>query len=218
MAFRSSDTSQRNELVRYQLDDAIRAPVNGQHQDKNGCKFTINDGSAFYDWYNAYFEIQFQVQKLADGTAYGGDDRITVISGSHSFINHLMIKSSGKIVYDTDNLHLDTDSRIANANQSAGFEARRTLIVGYADVNVIIPLNRYSFFEELEDKMLIPMQLQFNITLQNDNELLQKADAADDGRVVLDRFLLWVPRLTPKDSLYDNFVSSFFERNKMVLS
>jgi len=86
--------------------------------------------------------------------------------------------------------------------------------VGNADVNVIIPLNRYSFFEELEDKMLIPMQLQFNITLQNDNELLQKADAADDGRVVLDRFLLWVPRLTPKDSLYDNFVSSVLKETK----
>ena len=172
MAFRSSDTSQRNELVRYQLDDAIRAPVNGQHQDKNGCKFTINDGSAFYDWYNAYFEIQFQVQKLADGGAYAGGDRITVVNGSHSFINHLMIKSAGKIVYDTDNLHkvifvknlleysddfsrsveknslwyLDTNHQIANANQNAGFEARRTLTVGNADVNVIISLNRYSFF------------------------------------------------------------------------
>jgi len=29
--------------------------------------------SAFYDWYNAYFEIQFQLHKLADGTAYGAD-------------------------------------------------------------------------------------------------------------------------------------------------
>jgi len=98
MAFRSSEMLQRNELLRYQLDDTIRATVAGQHQDKNGYKFTINDRSAFYDWNNAYFEIQFKVQKLADGTAYGGGDRITVISGSHSFINHLMIKSAGKIV------------------------------------------------------------------------------------------------------------------------
>jgi len=48
--------------------------------------------------------VQFQLQKLADGTAYGAD-RVAVINGSHSFINHLMIKSAGKIVYDTDNLH-----------------------------------------------------------------------------------------------------------------
>ena len=58
------------------------------------------------------------------------------------------------------------------------------------------------------------MQLQFNMTLQNDDELIQKADAADDGRVVLDRFILWVPKLIPKDSLYDSFASSFVKETK----
>ena len=60
-----------------------------------------------------------------------------------------------------------------------GFEARQTLTkaaafdalnAGRKDVNVIIPLNRYSSFEELEDKMLVPMQLQFNVELNNDDE------------------------------------------------
>ena len=239
MSFRTSEFLQRNELVRFQLDDVIRAPDNGQHQDKNGYKFTINDGSSFYDWYNAYFEVQFQVQKLADGTAYGGD-RITVINGSHSLISHMMIKSAGKIVYDTDNLHkvvfvknlleysddysrsvaknslwyLDTNHLIANANQNTGFEARRLLTTGNSDVNRIIPLNCYSFFEELEGKMLVPMQLEFNLKLPNDNELLQKLDAVDDGRVVINRFLLWVPKLTPKDSLYDKFIGSFLKQDK----
>ena len=239
MSFRTSEFLQRNELVRIQLDEVIRAPDNGQHQDKNGYKFTINDRSSFYDWYNAYFEVQFQVQKLADGTAYGGD-RITVINGSHSLISHMMIKSAGKIVYDTDNLHkvvfvknlleysddysrsvsknslwyLDTNHLIANANQNTGFEARRLLTTGNSDVNRIIPLNRYSFFEELEGKMLVPMQLEFNLKLSDDNELLQKLDAVDDGRVVINRFLLWVPKLTPKDSLYDKFIGSFLKQDK----
>ena len=44
-------------------------------------------------------------KKLADGDGYADADRITVINGSHSLIKHLMIKSAGKIVYDTDNLH-----------------------------------------------------------------------------------------------------------------
>ena len=183
--------------------------------------------------------MQFQVQKLADGGAYGAD-RVTVINGSHSLISHMMIKSAGEIVYDTDNLHkvtfvknlleysddfsrsvaknslwyLDSDYRIANANQNTGFEARRLLTTGNSNVNVIIPLNRYSFFEELNDRMLVPMQLQFNIDLQNDDELLQKAAAADGGRVVIDRFLLWVPKLTPKDSIYNKFVSSFLKEDK----
>ena len=242
MAFRSSEYLQRNELVRYQLDDVIRLSGDNQHQVKNGYKFTINDRSSFYDWYNAFFEVQFQLQKLADGDGYADADRITVINNSHSLIKHLMIKSTGKIVYDTDNLHnvtfvknsddfsrsvaknslwyLDTDATTANTN--IGYEARRLLTkaandaalkVG-RDVNVLIPLNRWSFFEELNDKMLVPMQLQFNIELNSDDEIVHKAQAADDARVVINRFILWVPRLTPRDSMYDKFVSSFLKETQ----
>ena len=83
------------------------------------------------------------------------------------------------------------------------------------DVNGIISLNRYSFFEELEDKMLVPKQLQSNLTLQNDDELIKKAaDFQVAGRVVLNRFLLWLPKFIPKYSLSDNFVSSFLKEMK----
>ena len=92
MAFRTNELLQQNELVRYELDDVLRAPENNQHQIKNEYKFTINDRSAFYDWYNAYFEVQFQIQKIADGAGYA------VINGSHSLIRHLMIKSAGKMM------------------------------------------------------------------------------------------------------------------------
>ena len=243
MAFRTSEYLQRNEMVRYQLDEVIRIPANGQHQQKSGYKFTINDRSSFYDWYNAYFEVQFQLQVLADGTGVPDATRSTVINGAHSLINHLMIKSAGKIVYDTNNLHKvtfvknlleysDDFSRsvakdsfwyldVANDDMTAagntGFEARRNLTKINADnapsnVNVIIPLNRFSFFEELYDRMLVPMQLQFNIELQNDTELIYKVAAAAASRVVVNRFLLWVPRLTPKDSLYNKFVESFLSK------
>ena len=247
MAFRSSEYLQRNELVRYQLDDVIRLPGNAQHQVKNGYKFTINDRSSFYDWYNAYFEVQFQLQTLAAGAGYADAARITVINNSHSLIKHLMIKSAGKIVYDTDNLHnvtfvknlleysddysrsvgknslwyLDTDGTTADTN--TGFEARRlltkaarddALAVGGKDVNVLIPLNRWSFFEELNDKMLVPMQLQFNIELNSDDELVHKVQAVGAARVVINRFILWVPRLTPRDSMYDKFVSSFLKETQ----
>ena len=238
MAFRTSEYLQRSELVRFQLDDTIRMPANNQHHTKNGYKFTINDRSMIYNWFNGFFEVRFQLQKTADGTTTGAD-RITVINGAHSLIAHMMIKSAGKIVYDSDNLHkisfvknlleysddysrsvaknslwyLDTDATTANTNE--GFEGRRLLTTGLNDVNVIIPLNRFSFFEELESRMVVPMQLQFNIHLQNDNELIYQA-AGDNHRVVLDRFLLWVPKLIPKDILYDKFVSSFLTTDTWV--
>lgn len=167
MAFRSSEFLQRYELTRFQLDDVIRSPANGQSQTKRGYKFTINDRSSFFDWYNGYFEVRFRLQKLADGGAYADANRIAIINGSHSLISHLMIKSAGKIVYDTDNLHkvtfvknlleysddfsrsvaknnlwyLDTDTTTANTN--TGFEARHKLTITNQDVNVIIPLNLF---------------------------------------------------------------------------
>ena len=247
MAFRSSEYLQRNELVRYQLDDVIRSPGVNQHQVKNGYKFTINDRSSFYDWYNAYFEVQFQLQKLADGDGYADADRVTVINNSHSLIKHLMIKSAGKIVYDTDNLHNVTfvknlleysddysrsvaknslwylDTEDSTTADNLGFKARHELTkaaaddalnVGGKDVNVLIPLNRWSFFEELNDKMLVPLQLQFNIELNSDDEMVHKVQAADAARVVINRFILWVPRLTPRDSMYDKFVSSFLKETQ----
>ena len=242
MAFRSSESLQRYELVRFQLDDVIRLPANGQHQDKNGYKFTINDRSSFYDWYNAYFEVQFQLQKIADGTHYVVADRIAVINGAHSLILHLMIKSAGKIVYDTDNLHkvtfvknlleysddfsrsvgknslwyLDTTSTTVVAD-NAGFAARKSLMTDanvLKNVNAIIPLNRYGFFEELESRILPPMQLQFNINLQKDAELIYMNNGVDPGRVVVNRFLLWVPKLTLKDSIYDKFVNEYLNPSK----
>ena len=116
--------------------------------------------------------------------------------------------------------YLDTDATTANTN--SGFEARRIQSQavqnngngGAKNINTIIPLNRFSFFEELEDKMLVPMQLQFEITLNNDEELIHMANGTDAGRVVVNRFLLWVPRLTPKDSLADKFVSSFLKKTQ----
>ena len=73
----------------------------------------------------------------------------------------------------------------------------------------MIPLNRFTFFEKLEDNMLPPMQLTIEITLNDTDELIQKAAAADAGRVVVKRLYLWLPRLIPKDSLYSQFVSDF---------
>ena len=45
------------------------------------------------------------------------------------------------------------------------------LNAGEKDVDVIIPLNLYSIFEESKDKMLVPMQLQFNIELKTNSSI-----------------------------------------------
>lgn len=44
-------------------------------------------------------------QKIDDRTGYGGVERITVIDGSHCLFKHIMLKSAGKIIQDTNSLH-----------------------------------------------------------------------------------------------------------------
>ena len=243
MSFRTSENLQRYEYVRFHLDNVIEQPANGQHQKKTGYRFAINDRSTMFDFFNGYFEVSKELQKIADGVGYAAADRITMINGSHSLIRHMVIKSSGKIVYESDNLHritnaknlleysedysrsvaknsfwyLDSDDTTANTN--IGFEARRILTQavnndgggGAKSINETIPLNRYSFFQELERKMLPPMQLTIELTLNEDSELIHKAAAADAGRVVVKRLYLWLPRLVPKDSMYSKFVSEFLK-------
>ena len=115
---------------------------------------------------------------------------------------------------------MDSDSTTANTN--TGFEQRRILTQaavndgsgGPRSFNEMIPLNRYSFFERLENKMLPPMQLQIEITFNDDAELIHMAHNTDAGRVVVKRSYLWLPKLVPKDSLYSEFVTEFLKPTK----
>ena len=94
---------------------------------------------------------------------------------------------------------LDT-AKDTTLNNNAGIKARELLTQSTDQNNIpktvetIIPLNRYSFFEELEDKILPPMQLEFSITLQDDTELIWQNDGTD-RRVVVITFELWAPSL-----------------------
>ena len=243
MSFRTSENIQRYEFVRFHLDNVIEQPANNQSQKKTGYRFTINDRSTMFDYFNGYFEVTKKLQKKATGAGYAAADRITMINGSHSLIRHMVIKSSGKIVYESDNLHRITnvknlleysddysrsvaknsfwylDSDTTSADTNLGFEQRRILTQAVRDdggggaqsINEMIPLNRYSFFEELERKMLPPMQLTIELTLNEDSELIHMANGTDEGRVIVNRLYLWLPKLIPKDSMYSKFVSEYLK-------
>ena len=58
-----------------------------------------------------------------------------------------------------------------------------------------IPLNRYSFFESLEDKLLPNTKIELNIEIETDNNLIWR-NGGNACRVILTRLQLFVPRLT----------------------
>jgi len=106
------------------------------------------------------------------------------------------VKSAGKILYEADNIHkgifiknlldfsddfsrsvaknhfwyLDSEATtVTDANATnLGMRARALLSHGGQIVQTIIPMNRHSFFESLSERLLPPIQLDFEIDLQDD--------------------------------------------------
>ena len=82
--------------------------------------------------------------------------------------------------------------RVANYNK--GFALRKALLGASTTVNTEIPLNRYSFFEMLENKLLPNTRVEMNFEIESDGNLIWQAGA--DCRVVITRMQLYVPRIT----------------------
>ena len=159
---------------------------------------------------------------MANGADIDADTQSAPINGSFSLIKSLNLKSAGKTLYEANNIHkvifiknlldfsddfsrsvaknqfwyLDSDATTvtADAATNVGMRARALLPHDGATVQTIIPLNRYSFFEGLSDRLLPPMQLEFEIVLQDDREMIFQNDGTA-RRIVVRRLELWVPQL-----------------------
>ena len=228
--FRNPDLLEKTNMARYDLSTPLTLPGNGQKQDKTGWKILCNSRNQWFDWYNAYFRVNYTLEATANGAGLAAAATSSTLNGSASLLNKLVVKSAGKTLYNIDNAHkavfvknlldfsddyarstaksqfwyLDTADSVVIADNS-GIAGRQTLTkrvnennnpAGNAAkvVETTIPLNRYAFFENLEDKMLPPMQLEFEITFQSDAELIWQNDGTD-RRVVVRNFELWVQAL-----------------------
>ena len=101
--FRSPEYCDRYEYISIQLDTPITAPGANVAQRKNAYQFTINDRSSYFDWFNAYFEVDFKVVQEANAE-YLAATRIVMISDAASLIADLQVKQNGKNVHDSNNL------------------------------------------------------------------------------------------------------------------
>ena len=220
--FRTPPYLEKTTYVQVNLDTAPTFPGNTQHQNKSGYKFILRDRDNFYDWYNAYFRVDFKFEAVANGADIDADTESAPINGSFSLIRNLTLKSAGKLLYEANNVHkvifiknlldfsddfsrnvaknqfwyLDSDATTATDNNATnlGMRARALLSHRGEIVQTIIPLNRYSFFEGLSDRLLPPMQSEFEIILQDDQEMIFQNDGTA-RRIVVRKFELWVPQL-----------------------
>ena len=176
-----------------------------------------------FDWFHSRLSVDFKVNKLADGTAIAANDHNGIVNGNHSFIQKLDVKMNGREVYDCSNanhvvniktlleyspgyasstatnecFYLDAsrsaEERVAQADSNKGFAARKLLLGASATVNTEVTLNRYSFFERLQDKLLPNSKLEINLKIESNGNLIWQAGA--DCRVLITKMQLIVPRL-----------------------
>ena len=103
--------------------------------------------------------------------------------------------------------------RIANYNK--GFAVRKVILGDSATVRCEISLNRYSFFEKLDNKLLPNTKIELNIELESDNNLIWRA-GGNDCRVVLTRFQLFVPRITFNSKGQKLYMENYLKPYKWV--
>ena len=242
MSFGSSEYCKRYEYVSFDLQNPITTPVNNQLQKKSGYRFLVDSSSEThpFDWYNAYFEVDFKITKM-DNTGYGGADQAGVINGGFLMVNQLKVDFNGVNVLDTPGVnhainiknltefsktysdrvgasmfhYIDTatgavskkystlalDGNVQNiaptdnTNYNEGFARRKTLLSASAENNIILPLNRYSFFKSFEKEIALNGKITLDVSLESDNNVIFRDNAAAAGRYIITKFVLWVPKM-----------------------
>ena len=143
-------------------------------------------------------------EAVVDGSNVAANTRSALINGSFSLIKTLTVQSGGNVLYKAEDVHkaifiknllefsndssrsvakkhfwyLDTDNTTVTGDDATntGMQQRALKSQDGTTVQTLIPLNRYSFFENLFDKLLPPLQLEFEIVLQNDREMIFQND------------------------------------------
>ena len=79
--FRSPKNLEEVDYERINLDTPLVLPGNAQHQPKKGLKFFARDRDVVHDWNNAYFNVEYRFEALADGTNIANSAETAPVSG-----------------------------------------------------------------------------------------------------------------------------------------
>ena len=99
-----------------------------------------------------------------------------------------------------------------HGDYNKGFAERKSLLGASVVVNTEIPLNRYSFFEALEDELLPSTRLELNLQIASDANLIWQAGA--NCRVIITRMQLIVPRITFNSEGQTLYMQQFLKLKK----
>ena len=128
--------------------------------------------------------------------------------------------SNESFYLDTSRSAEEREFEVSGTNQlakrraaySKGFALRKALLGTSSTVNTEIPLNRYSFFEMLEDELLPNTRVEMNFEIEPGDNLIWQAGA--NCRVVITRMQLYVPRITFNSEGQSSYMSQYLKTHK----
>ena len=96
------------------------------------------------------------------------------------------------------------------ASFNEGFAKRKALLGTSSTVHCEIPLNRYSFFEALENKLLPNTKIEINFEIEKDDNLIWRT-GGNRCRVVITRLQLFVPRLIYNEDGHKIYMNNYLK-------
>ena len=96
--FRGSQYAEKIEYIRYTPGKSfIENPSYGNSHVENDIRFYIDSTNEVSpnDWYNAYFEVQFKINKKANNTDFVAADISSLAGDAYSLINKIYINFNG---------------------------------------------------------------------------------------------------------------------------
>ena len=77
------------------------------------------------------------------------------------------------------------------ATYNEGFAKRKALLTALAENNIVLPLNRYGFFNSFETEIAPNGKVTIDINLETDNNVIFRA-GGDPGRFIITRLVLYL--------------------------
>ena len=201
--------------ARISLDFKVNLLANGGNialEDHNGI---VNGSYSFLK----HFDIKLNGKKVYDcNDANHAVNIKNLLEYSPSYAEKTA--SNESFYLDTSRSAEEREFEVSGTNQlakrratySKGFALRKALLGTSSTVNTEIPLNRYSFFEMLEDELLPNTRVEMNFEIESGDNLIWQAGA--NCRVVITRMQLYVPRITFNSEGQSSYMSQYLKTHK----
>ena len=180
---------------------------------------TINGGFSLIKDIKAGFESA-RVLDLSNANHVANVKNLTEFSEEHSkrvgprqF--YYPDTATGAVIQKYTTLALDGNAQQVtptdNTNYNKGFTKRKTLLTAGAENNIHLPLNRFGFFESLEERIPPNAKVNIEVRLEDDANVLFRANAAAAGRYIVTKFRLWIPFITLNDLGEKTYIEKFLK-------